>query len=916
MSEFLEAALEHARRGWPVFPCNPMPDLPSSKKKQAKSPFVGNDRDENLNKIPKTGGLYKATTDEKQIRAWWKKWPKALIAVPTGKASGVFVVDLDPRGDEVLADVEKRLIDAVGELPPGLRSITQSGGAHYWFNLPKGEETPRNASKKLDAIDWRGDGGYVIVPPSVMLDGKAYTWAVAPGEADPADAPARLLDLIYQRGEFTPEKVVSNVSGTTFTGRPQKQPVNSNDRVEKAVRDYVTAALRSTADEVRAAMQGTRGSTLNSAAYSIGKYVGAGALSEREVWAALSDAADQNGMTAVDGAQERDNKIKRGLESGCANAGEGQKNLDRVRGEAEDKAARYAARKSSSPPPHREIPDGPPGPDRRFEVVGGTDTSGRDMSSDLRSVSEDVVKECAELDTSDTDNGKRLLAHFGDYLAVLAMDGAVGGDWLNWVGTHWDMSGGLAGAQELAKIVGDRIMLESAFVAETPEEKTAIDAAEAHGYDREKLNRPFLRADDFPPNVRMALKAFRAHQSRVGKRTTFGVTSKNAGRVEAMLKMAASELRKPPEEYNPDPLIVATKSHTLEFAKTLDLECPDPDVDRYTVELKVIEGHRRNDWRTASVPVEWRGLDAPAPGWNTFLERCLPNEDKRRTVQQIAGLGLLGASPQKVMFHYGAGANGKSVFLETIARVLGPGLMVGLPRESLIGAGDRSVGGASPDLVRLYGKTMVRILEVPGDEPLQEDLIKRLTGGEPFPVRTLFKGYFEFQNVATPHMSGNGLPTISGTDNGIWRRMLLVHWDQIIPDNEQREFEDMVAQLVREDGPGILAWLAAGALDYLSNGLFVADDVRAQTDAYHEEMDPIGEFLANCVRAAPGQKIQASDLYKAYVRWSEANAKRPRTVTKFGRTLKDKYRKSTLNGRNYYEDIETYDLPPSPNPFE
>lgn len=328
MSEFLEAALEHARRGWPVFPCNPMPDLPSAKKKQAKSPFVGNKRDANFKKIPKTGGLYKATTDEKQIRAWWKKWPKALIAVRTGKASGVFVVDLDPRGEEVLADVEKRLIDAVGELPPGLRSITQSGGAHYWFNLPDGEETPRNATKKLEAIDWRGDGGYVIVPPSVMLDGKAYTWAVGPGEAEPADAPARLLDLIYQRGDFTPEKkAVSKVSGTTFSGRTDKQPANANvnnganDRVEKAVRDYVTAALRSTADQVRAAVEGTRGSTLNSCAYSIGKYVGAGALSEREVWAALSDAADQNGMTAFDGAQERDNKIQRGLASGLANAG-------------------------------------------------------------------------------------------------------------------------------------------------------------------------------------------------------------------------------------------------------------------------------------------------------------------------------------------------------------------------------------------------------------------------------------------------------------------------------------------------------------------------------------------------------------------------------------------------------------------
>jgi putative DNA primase/helicase len=918
LSNVLEAALAYARAGWPVFPCNPMPDVPSAKKKQAKSPLVGNDRDANFNPIPKTGGLYKATCDEKQIRAWWTKWPKALIGMRTGNASGVFVVDLDPRDGETLDDVEERLSAAVGDLPPGLRATTPSGGAHYYFKLPEGEETPRNAAKKLKGIDWRGDGGYVIVPPSVMLDGAGYEWSLGPDEGEAAEATPLLLDLIYQRGPFArhAKQFEKGGYGSGFSGRTLPSPANQNDAGSDAVRKYVQAAVTNAANEVKAAAEGTRGSTLNSVAFSLGKFVAAGALSEREVWAALADAADANGMTTVDGPNERDAKIRRGLEAGSVNAAEAKQRLDEIRREVEDRASRRGGWRKAEPPPHTDIPDGPPGPEGGFRVVGGTD-HGSDMPEDpsiANGVSLDALRECAELDTSDTDNAKRLLTHFGSDLAVLAMDGSAGGDWLHWCGTHWDMSGGLAGVQEKAKKVGDLINLETAYILETPIETEFLDRAAEDGWPREKLDQPFLTLSDFPEPVKHAAKALRAWQKRVANRANFGVTSKNAGRVEAMLKMAVSEIRKPADEFNPDPLLVSTRSHTLKFTREIDPDCPDPDVDRYIAELQVIDGHRREDWRMASVPIVWRGLDCPAPKWSKFLDRCLPDMEKRRTVQQVAGLGLLAMSPQFVMFHYGRGANGKSVFLETLARVLGPGLMVGLPRESIIGSGERSVGGASPDLYRLYGKTMVRILEVPGDEPLHEDLIKKLTGGEPFPVRTLFKGYFEFHNVATPHMSGNGLPTINGTDNGIWRRMLLVNWDQIIPENERRDFEEMVAELVREDGSGILAWLAAGVLDYLQNGLFIAPAVRAQTDSYHEEMDPIGEFWMTCVREDPVCEIQARDLYNAYRDWSTANAKRVRTETKFGRTIKDQVKKVTKNGRIYYEGIKLTDVPQPSDP--
>ena len=178
----LEAALAYAAAGWPVFPCNPTQDAPdtSAAKRSGKQPLVaGASKDEYGKKIPKTGGLWRASTDEAQIRKWWGKYPKALIGVPTGARIGLFVIDLDPADGECVDDVRARLEAAVGPLPACPISETQSGGWHLWFKNPEGD-MPRNSAARIPGVDWRGQGGYVIVPPSTMSDGKAYRWLVAP----------------------------------------------------------------------------------------------------------------------------------------------------------------------------------------------------------------------------------------------------------------------------------------------------------------------------------------------------------------------------------------------------------------------------------------------------------------------------------------------------------------------------------------------------------------------------------------------------------------------------------------------------------------------------------------------------------------------------------------------------------------
>ena len=535
-----------------------------------------------------------------------------------------------------------------------------------------------------------------------------------------------------------------------------------------------------------------------------------------------------------------------------------------------------------------------------------------DRPSDLGvgQVDMDIVEGCAALDASDTDNAERFLRHFGRDYAVIAAAGVSGGDRVVWAGTHWDVPNGPALAQTLASRLGGRIALEVNYFEHTPPEARAIKAAEGLGEDpdAEGLAKPQKAL------VKKANKARDALGKRVARRLNHAVTTKNAGRVESMFAFADARARLPHTAFNPDRMKLATPNVTMTFGK-VENEESDPAEPTYRPGVIVQEGHDPGDRLTAFIPTLWQGEGAAAPKWRAFVEAMLPDADKRRTVQMFTGLGLTGVPLQYVMFHFGAGANGKSVFLEVIFRVIGDQLGVGLPRESIVGQGDRGAGSASPDIIRLLFKRFVRILEVKGDAPLQDDLVKRLTGGEGITARALFKGYIEFQNTAKAHMSGNKKPTLDGSDFGIVRRLLLVHWDQTIPEEKRREFEDIVAELVREEAPGILAWLVEGVLDWIGNDekLFIADSIRKDTGNYADANDPVGVFLRMCVREKPGGRIGGQQLYDAYCNWCHAEGKTPRSMRKVGDIASDRFTKSEIGGRNFYMDVELFNVPDAPD---
>lgn len=171
---FGQAARELAALGAPVFPCSPGDKRPLT------------DR-----------GFYDATTDLGEIAIWGDVHPDAMVGLPTGHATGVFVIDVDPAEDEGASAVLARLEDAMGERLPQAPTVrTPRRGLHLYFAMPEETEI-RNRANVIPGVDIRGEGGFVVFPPSVRADGVAYAWLRK--MARPPQASAAMIEMFKPR---------------------------------------------------------------------------------------------------------------------------------------------------------------------------------------------------------------------------------------------------------------------------------------------------------------------------------------------------------------------------------------------------------------------------------------------------------------------------------------------------------------------------------------------------------------------------------------------------------------------------------------------------------------------------------------------------------------------------------------------
>ncbi len=193
----ISKALDYAKRDWPVLPLHGI---------SQGNCTCGNPNCGNKGKHPKTAnGINDATTVEKTIKEWLGKWPDANIGIATGIQSGLVALDIDPRhnGDESLIELQGKY----GELPETVELVTGGGGRHLIFKHPGNGIKVKNATNLngFTGIDVRGDGGYIVAPPSVHISGGSYEWELSspPDKAPIALLPDWLSKLLIQPTQQT-----------------------------------------------------------------------------------------------------------------------------------------------------------------------------------------------------------------------------------------------------------------------------------------------------------------------------------------------------------------------------------------------------------------------------------------------------------------------------------------------------------------------------------------------------------------------------------------------------------------------------------------------------------------------------------------------------------------------------------------
>lgn len=830
----LVAALAYAARGWQVFPCSPndkRPLLPGESAKGARD-----------------GGCWLATTDRATIEGWWRRWPKAMIGVRMGTGSGALAFDVDcykpdPKTGELRAfeDWIVTIEEEIGApLPVTLTSETPRGGRHLLFAPPEGfplDGLGNSRGALPGIVDVRGDGGYIIVGPSVRsgakareegCDSNAYFWL---DEGAPiATGPRELFECITRTGKFA-----RLAPHPTPMGSPILASTGSAE--DEAVRKYGLTALDNAVRTVSSAGSGSRNETLNKTALGIGHLVGAGAISRPMAHAALYSAACAWGIDGADKALKPGGTLDRALDDGA----DSPTDLSDVRRSARERAerrARWVSRGGAAgrrpEPPSWEPPEGfqddhdrtgspAPFPEREAQpphvpspMPGGSEDGGRSSVGGRGGVD----LECSRFPATDLGNAKRFLTRFGaDFLFVREWG------WLSWDGRRWQREGAEDGIEGAVKATIEAICDEVRALRGNP-----LDVV----VDRNRKGEEIRASDELEE---------------------WSLKSQAAGHINCLVGLIKSDLARSTSAFDAEPMRINVLNGTLVVHRS--------DVDPYVR----LAPHDRADLITKLAPVTY-DPSATCPLFDRFAAEVQPSAESRRFLDQWFGLSLTGdASEQKMLFLLGKGRNGKSVWVDTVSFVAGEYADT-VPIETFLDQGKgRAAGAPTPDLALLTGIRCLGTSEPGRNARLDEALIKLVTGGSPMRVRELNKGYFVLRVQFKMTIQSNYRPKIDGTDEGIWGRFVLVPFPVYIPP-ERRDLK-LAAKLMGE-ASGILNRLLGGLCDWLDNGLVVPKDITEATKQFRTDSDPLGKWLTEATRSTIGKRAQATDVVESFNAWGRA----------------------------------------------
>lgn len=447
---------------------------------------------------------------------------------------------------------------------------------------------------------------------------------------------------------------------------------------------------------------------------------------------------------------------------------------------------------------------------------------------------------------SDVGNAQRLIDRFGKNLRWCA--NMPGDGLLVWDGSRWR-------SDELKRTLA----LAQAVAVDIVEDADRAWADVAH---LEAMAAGTVPVDD-PLTLASRTKAAKARAKKIA---AWATASEMSARLKASIEVALPDLAVLHASFDADPMVFNA------YGGTLDLRAGD------------IHDARREDLLTKIAGVTVDHV-AECPAWLAFLDRIMGGDQEMiGFLQRAVGYSLTGSVKEQCLFVcYGAtGGNGKSTFLDTIRAVVGD-YAVHTRADTFMK--DARKSGIPNDIAALRGARLVTASEPEQGAVLDESIIKEMTGDNAMTARFLNREFFTFAPTFKVWLATNHRPVIRSTGRATWRRMRLIPFEVSIPEAEWDR--ELLPRLLAERA-GILRWAVHGCGDWFAGGLRPPARVTEATNAYRQDMDILGEFIAERCVIGETERVANAELYRSFASWQRDTGEAVRSQRWLTRALQDR----------------------------
>ncbi len=299
-----------------------------------------------------------------------------------------------------------------------------------------------------------------------------------------------------------------------------------------------------------------------------------------------------------------------------------------------------------------------------------------------------------------------------------------------------------------------------------------------------------------------------------------------------------------------------------------------------------------SDYVRSFAPVEWLGLDCPAPQWErALLEIFQEDSELIDYFRRICGYSISGNPREQILpILWGQGGNGKSTIMDALSAVLGRDLCFTTQSDSLMELGRGDGNAARPFIAALRNKRLVLASESGEGRHLNAGMVKQLTGDHFITARGLYANPVTFKVTYTIMLITNHCPRLpDSTDYAIWRRVQRIPFEVQFVDKpesaNQRSRDRHLSEGLLAESSGILAWLVRGCLEWQQEGLNPPTSVQASTARYREEEDLVAQYISDRLIANLDADVSAGDLYRDYTDWCSELGLKPFSSQAFGQRI-------------------------------